>query len=668
MLQENLLTRGLLSTEFEKRLRYVPLLSAGMLVFLGIVFLGGLSGLRWHSRTFGWLVTLNPTLLGPTGDWIVWGFSLLVSLFPAVAAIAIKRTARNLVHFIACLFLVGSSLVAMTSSYVLGATLLVVSGFLIACALVLTSTRLLGVDIGSAARVVCSVVFALLALVAAGGFVSILLWQKEVFLALASTPVPNLSYPSMIMFAVDLEVFYLARPFLLAIFVALAAAAFVALFKEPFQSIVQPITRRLTKKKGAGEHLASSMSGPQTRAIALRACFPYVILAGSIALGIAITVYSYLVANVSFVLGSDAWFYLHQVYSMRTLADVVPLLQGDRGFFLLLLFLLKTATGLSPDWVVKLTPGLLSALLAVSSFVLVREGTGKPWLAAFAALLSVVSAQTSLGMGAFIITNWFALSLANFTFTLLLRAIRLRSKLAAGGSLTFSLVLLASYAFLWVVVIAELALVLFASIVVFRYVQRRELKYEVGFIGGVLLSAVLIPIAFLFFAATPLLGFRPQGLDPIAWITMGWSQLTQGATGSEVLSSGLAALEATFDFAGNRVDLPFLTLLSVIGLLDGASETRSFRRIIAVTVLVPLGLTLITRDIYFTWRGLYIIPLYLTGALGAESVIRRVNGQESLWKSRSRLVFAGTFSAYLFISLLAYSFRALELLIMVAGG
>jgi hypothetical protein len=271
-------------------------------------------------------------------------------------------------------------------------------------------------------------------------------------------------------------------------------------------------------------------------------------------------------------------------------------------------------------------------------------------------------------MGAFIITNWFALSLANFTFTLLLRAIRLRSKLAAGGSLTFSLVLLASYAFLWVVVIAELALVLFASIVVFRNVQRRKLKYEVGFIGGVLLGSILIPIAFLFFVATPLFGFKPQGLDPIAWITMGWSQLTQGATGSEVLSSGLAALEATFDFAGNRVDLPFLTLLSVIGLLDGASGTRSFRRILAATVLVPLGLTLITRDIYFTWRGLYIIPLYLTGALGAESVIRRVNEQESPWKSRSRLAFAGTFSAYVFISHLAYSFRALELLVMVAGG
>jgi len=661
------LTHEPLSTELGKRLRYVPLLSAGMLVFLGIVLLGDLCGLRWHSRTFGWWATLNPALLGTTADWIIWGISLLISLSPTVAAIARKRTIPNLAHLLACLVLVGSSIVAMTWSYMLGGTLLVISGFLVACALALRSTRLLGVDVGLAVRVLCSVVFALLTLVAVGGFVSILVWQKGAFLALASSSAaPNLFDPWLFMLVIDMEVFYLARPFLLSIFIALAAAAFVALFREQFQSIIQPITRWFAKKKGVGVSPASSALGSQTRAFTLRVCLPYVILAASIALGIAITVYPYLVANVGPVIGSDAWFYLQQVYSMETIADAMSRLQGDRGFFLLVLFLLRAATGLSPEWVVKLTPGLLSALLAVSSFLLVREGTGRPWLAALAALLSVVSAQTSLGMGAFIITNWFALSLANFTFALLIRAIRLHSKFAAAGSLTFSLVLLASYAFLWVAVIAELVLVLFASIVLFRSVQRRELKYEVGFIGGLLLGSIMIPIAFLSFGGTPLSGFRPQGLDPITWITMGWSQFTQGASGDEVLGSGLAALEATFDFAGNRVDLPFLTLLSIIGLLDGASETRSFRRIIAATVLVPLAMTMITRDIYYTWRGLYIIPLYLTGALGAESVIRRVNGQESPWKSRSRLAFAGTFSAYLFISHLAYSFRALELLIMVA--
>jgi len=36
-----------------------------------------------------------------------------------------------------------------------------------------------------------------------------------------------------------------------------------------------------------------------------------------------------------------------------------------------------------------------------------------------------------------------------------------------------------------------------------------------------------------------------------------------------------------------------------------------------------------------------MIPVYLTGALGVETVIRTVNGDRSPWKSRSRLAFAG---------------------------
>jgi hypothetical protein len=67
---------------------------------------------------------------------------------------------------------------------------------------------------------------------------------------------------------------------------------------------------------------------------------------------------------------------------------------------------------------------------------------------------------------------------------------------------------------------------------------------------------------------------------------------------------------------------------------------------------------------WLTWRGIYIIPLYITGALGVESVVRRVNGSESSWRSPSRLAFAATFVAYVFLAHLSFSLRALELLMM----
>jgi len=72
--------------------------------------------------------------------------------------------------------------------------------------------------------------------------------------------------------------------------------------------------------------------------------------------------------------------------------------------------------------------------------------------------------------------------------------------------------------------------------------------------------------------------------SPGDWLARGWNYVARQAK-LQVLASSLAALEATFDFAGNRVDLPFLTLLSIIGVLDQASVSSSFRRIISAMVL-----------------------------------------------------------------------------------
>jgi hypothetical protein len=656
------LARELLSGGLRK-LQYVPLLSAGVLVFLGLMFLGSLSGLRWHSLTFAWWVPLSPALIGPQADWVIWGASFLISISPSVSALARRRTKPDLfLIFLSYIFPLSSLAIASWSPTV-GAAVLVVSGFLLALTLVVRSRLLLGLERGSAFRLVLAEVFAFLSVAATGSLVTILVFQKNAFLALVSGFPQILIIGWVSLLAIDMEAFYLLRPILSVLFIILVVAAVFALFREHFLRIVGPISKRLMKRNSqVRPSLTSAGSGGVTR---LQAIIPYLVLAASIALGVALTLYPYTVAKLEVVVGSDSWFYLQNLYSVRGLSDAMPLLQTDRGFFIMLLFVVKVITGLDPEWVVKLTPALLSALLALSSFVLVREGTGRSWVASFAALLSVVSAQTTLGMSAFIITNWFALSLANFTFALVVRSVRRHSAIAALGSLALSLILLASYAYLWVVFVAELSLVLIASIVAFRKAGRLEWKREVGLLSAELFGSIVIPLAFLFLIVVPFLGFRPQGLDPLAWLDLGWKYIAQTAT-PHTLSSSLSALEVSFDFAGNRIDLPFLTLLSVLCLFVGTSQTASFRRIIAATIIVPFIVTMLTPDQYFTWRGLYLIPLYLTSALGAEYIIRQVNGKESPWKSRSRLAFTGTFAAYIFLSQLAYFLRALELLIMVA--
>ena len=73
--------------DLSRRLRYVPLLAAGVEVFLGLILLGGLTGLLWHTSTFDWWVKLSPSMSGPTADWFVWGLSFLFTLSPSFVAL-----------------------------------------------------------------------------------------------------------------------------------------------------------------------------------------------------------------------------------------------------------------------------------------------------------------------------------------------------------------------------------------------------------------------------------------------------------------------------------------------------------------------------------------------------------------------------------------------------
>jgi hypothetical protein len=439
--------------DLSKRLRYVPLLAAGVVVFLGLVFLGGLTGLLWHTRTFDWWVKLNPSVLGPTADWIVWGVCFLLTLYPAVVALVRRRVTPELGVVLTSLIFPSLSLITMAFSYSVGTILLVGSGFLAGHMLISRSPSLLSVEAGSALRMVSAEVFGFLSIVAAGGVISVLLWREDFFLALVSGSSLEPMDIWLSMLTVDLEAFYLARPLLSAVLIMLAAVAIVSLFGESLERITNCLSRRLTRGRDSTDRLVHTISA-RSRSF-FEDWFPYMILVGSMILGVAMTMYPYLFAGYNAVLGSDSRFYIEELRSMRTWADAAPLLPEGRALFILLLFLMHIATGMSAEWVVRLMPAILSVLLALSTFVLAKEGTGRLWLAAFASVLSVISAQTALGMAAGIITNWFALSIANFMFALIIRSVRLHSGVAAAGSLLLSLVLMGSYSNLWVFAIAE---------------------------------------------------------------------------------------------------------------------------------------------------------------------------------------------------------------------
>jgi hypothetical protein len=249
-------------------------------------------------------------------------------------------------------------------------------------------------------------------------------------------------------------------------------------------------------------------------------------------------------------------------------------------------------------------------------------------------------------------------------FAFMLRWVRVRSKVAGASALLVSLLLLGSYTYAWVAAVAILVVVLVATVFSFRRKTRGLWWRELTGFGVMLFGVFALPLTLGYVVLVPLLGYVPAWFSPLAWLKLGSNYLLAEHL-FEALRLAPSALEGAFDFAGNRIDLPFLTILSIVGLVDSAWK-GSFRRVIGAMVLVPIALAIVSPDIYLTWRGLYMIPMYLTGALGTESIMRRVNGHESPLTSPSRLAFGITFTAYIFLSHLSYSLRALELLILAA--
>jgi len=387
---------------------------------------------------------------------------------------------------------------------------------------------------------------------------------------------------------------------------------------------------------------------------------PYLVIIGSLILGAAITLYPYLSRETMTLFGSDAWFYIDRMRFFTNITEAMRNMESDRGLFVIILIAAKISTGASPESVVRFTPPFVVALLALGTFMLVREGTSRPLLASFAALLSVVSAQTTLAMAAGIYANWFGLAVATLMFALAVRAIRVRSPLAFLCAFVLSVILIGSYSYLWITAIAALCLAVVSSVFAFRSLSTREWIPETGITATMFVGAMFAPVVALYLVSA--VGVQLAAFDPNVWFQVGWNYL-QGQMSAGTVGSALAGLEQAFDFAGNRVDLPFLALLSVVGLVDTGFLDRSFRRMVAGMVAVSLVFTILSPDIYLTWRGLFILPLYLTGALGASSVIRRVTRFGVSPDRRTQLAFAATFSLYLFLSLLCYSLRAIELLI-----
>lgn len=204
-------------------------------------------------------------------------------LSPSVLKLARTRVRPDFVSALTFFILPFSSLVVAGWFYFVGATLLVGSGFLAVYALVCRSGRYVGVETGTAARLVSAGVFGFLAVTAAGGVVAVLLWGFGVFTALTSgSSFLTMTDTWLKMLAIDVEMFFLARPLLLWMFIGLLVSSIAALFMEPLQALVRLILLRSMKGNRARENHVSLDHASPTGGVLFRRAIPYVMLAGSV--------------------------------------------------------------------------------------------------------------------------------------------------------------------------------------------------------------------------------------------------------------------------------------------------------------------------------------------------------------------------------------------------
>jgi hypothetical protein len=626
--------------------RYGSLLAAGACIFLGLALLMPIIGVTWHSN-YQYL-RLDAYVFSTSADLMIWVIAFALSTFPFYASVKRDRsTLHDLLLTFSNLILPPVSIMMGLWSYKGAVAGLAVSGFMVAYGLVRRSPCLLRIASRDAFRIVASATLTCLAGLSAISILGMATGGEKTLRVLSTAATlskETLSNPWLRAMTLDLEFFFLLRPALPSLILILVFVAVLTVLSDtridPVKLLAKSLKRRnieQQREKGSPSH---------NRPVSIVAAL---LVIGSVLVGALVTLYPYVFGHVDGMLGSDTWYYLQ---ALRTLQDPFVLAtSSDRPVFLLFLLGVKYLTGASPLSVVIYTPLMLSTLLSLSTLALVRQGTRDGLLASVAALFSVVSSQTAIGLGTAILANWFALALVNVFFALLLKAQMDQSRLGIVASCLVSLLVLLAHPFTWAASMAMIAIQLLA-IMLSGPSKLREIKRDMIPIA----SVILLNAVFLFLVFSLAGGARYS-------LTVAFQQM-QSPLRIADLSSLVTFLGTTIDYARNRLDMTFMIILSIIGILDTSLVSKRFRRVLASMMIVPIFFTLLAPDINWTWRGLYLLPTYLTATLGIRSIALRVNSHPSVSRRESvlRLGFSGSMLAYVLLASFAWALRATLLL------
>ncbi len=311
------------------------------------------------------------------------------------------------------------------------------------------------------------------------------------------------------------------------------------------------------------------------------------------------------------LVGVDTPFYLEKLEEGIVSNPLAVALGTDRT----LLHLLGSGLNLilaNPELVLKVLPALLSVLLVVSTFILVKTTARSSSIAGLAALFTPIAFQEIIGINAGFFANWLALIEMNIFFTFLLKAFR-GKRLWIFGSLITSILILFTHPWTWFVVLFSLSLFLLIGLF-----TRKSSRTEVFLISGLLATNILAD--FLRGFAFP---FLQRGVVATS------SSLLPGFALAD-LPSIFGVLEATFNiFLGGALHNSALILLSLVGFIAIKDYGNRFNRILlslGITVLVGVFLFSSDFDAFLQARALYVLPFGIFAAIGFSTVANSIRG------------------------------------------
>ncbi|MBI3858869.1 MAG: hypothetical protein HY296_01305 [Thaumarchaeota archaeon] len=301
-------------------------------------------------------------------------------------------------------------------------------------------------------------------------------------------------------------------------------------------------------------------------------------------------------------------FYFPTLQSMQAQSPgeaVGAALSNDRAGFLILQYAVSLLPR-GPAVAVRIIPVLLAVLLAVTTYIFVKAGSGNRLLASTAALFAAFSFEVVSGINAGLDADWLAMSEALVFLSLLLVGLNRPDRRYVVLSSGVLVLVLFTHPWTWLVMLGLLGLysVLTAGLATWSK-DMTGLRHELTSL------AMVFAISGTADLSKRLLG-TPSGVQDVLNSSAHTLSLSSIPSALSSLSSSLRL------FLGGALDNPLIIVLSIVGLLALPGLHSRMTRLLVSWMAIASGPLLLYKFSfsYLQARVIIIAPLQILAAVG----------------------------------------------------